>query len=147
MSQANKLLVITIEGYTSNPEHDKFTARAEAIAAKVGAELLVLGPGQNAFMLDGLMTPGGAVADEIKSRLSHCSESREAYWDHALRGHVEPPKAIEGMALGVSLDPLESAIMSTAGLLAGATGKTAERLDKHLAQLLDIQLNRVAAHE
>ncbi len=147
MSQANKLLVITSEGYTSSSEHDKFTARAEVIAAKVGAELLVLGPGQAAFMLDGLTAPGEEAASEITGGLRHCLESRESYQDHALRGHVEPPKAIEGMALGVSLDPLESAIMSTAGLLADATGKTAERLDKHLAQLLDIQLNRVAAHE
>lgn len=147
MSQASKLLVITSEGYTSNPEHNKFIARAETTASKVGVELLVLEPGQNAFMLDGLTTPGKAAAGGIKSRLSHCLESRESYQGHALRGHVEPPKAIEGMALGVSLDPLESAIMSTAGLLAGATGQAAQRLDKHLAQLLDIQLNRVAAHE
>ncbi|WP_256806558.1 hypothetical protein [Pseudomonas kurunegalensis] len=48
---------------------------------------------------------------------------------------------------GYTLDPLESAILSTVGLLADATGQAAQRLDKHLAQLLDIQLNRVAAHE
>ncbi|QIG20515.1 hypothetical protein [Pseudomonas monteilii] len=91
--------------------------------------------------------PTELKSSEIEDGLCRCSESREAYWGHALRSHVEPLKAIEGMALGVSLDPLESAIMSTAGLLADATGQAAQRLDKHLAQLLDIQLNRVAAHE
>ncbi|CAB5583179.1 Uncharacterised protein [Pseudomonas putida] len=163
MSQANKLLVITSEGYTSSSEHDKFTARAEVIAAKVGAELLVLGPGQAAFMLDGLTAPGEEAASEITGGLRHCSESREAYWGHALRSHVEPLKAIEGMALGVSLDPLESAIRETVSLLNDQAVFLAEsnltevqraglkflgeKLNSHLNHLLGAQLKRVTAHE
>lgn len=57
------------------------------------------------------------------------------------------PVVVPGELAAYSPDPLAMAISDTAGLLADATGKTAERLDKHLAQLLDIQLNRVAAHE
>lgn len=57
------------------------------------------------------------------------------------------PVMVPGELAAFPLGPLAMAISDTAGLLADATGKTAERLDKHLAQLLDIQLNRVAAHE
>ena len=91
---------------------------------------------------------GKTAKGEIKEGLRRSSESRRAYWGHALPGQVEPLKAVDGMALCVSLDPLESAIMSTVGLLADTSeGRVAERLTKHLAELLDIQLNRVATHE
>lgn len=86
--------------------------------------------------------PTELKSSEIEDGLCRCAESREAYWGHALRSHVEPLKAIEGMALGVSLDPLESAIDQTVRLIAECQGNQEVRLTSHLDQLLALQLKR-----
>lgn len=158
-----KLLVISNDNHMSTTQQTELTTRAQAIADKVGAELLLLEPGQRADLFDVCVTPGKATAGEIKEGLRTCSASREAYWDHAvgsapLCAQAEALTAIQGEATSYCLDPLEQAIESTVRMLrdehqqmseAGAQRDTAlcDRLASHLGALLAEQLKRVSTDE
>ena len=156
-----KLLVITNEGHMSSTSLAEFTARAQGIADKVGAELLVLGPGQGADLIIAPVMLGKVTAGEIKEALRNSSASREAYWAHAvgsapLCAQVEALTAIQGEAISSCLDPLEQAIESTVRALRDEHQQMAEtgakqdsalcdRLGTHLDALLAKQLERVTA--
>lgn len=88
MNQPNKLLVITNDHHMSDTQRTELTTRAKLIAEKVGAELLVLGPGQGADLINGPLMPGKATADEIKEGLRNCSASRGAYFGSQLNSGV-----------------------------------------------------------
>ena len=168
MNQPNKLLVITNDHHMSDTQRAEFTARVKLIAEKVGAELLVLGPGQGADLINGPLMPGKATAVEIKEALRNCSASRESYWAHAagsapLCAQVEALTAIQGEAISSNLDPLEQAIESTARIMRDEMGHMDElrltlidqipastlytRFGAHMEQLLAEQLKRVQTHE
>ena len=160
MTKTN-LLVITSAGHMSDDQHAKLTARVEAVARKVGAEVLVLGPGQDARLINVGVMPSKATAVEIKEGLRNCSASREAYWAHAvgsapLCAQAKALSPIQGEAISFSLDPLEQAIESTVRALRDEHQQMAEvgakqdsalcdRLGTHLDALLAIQLERVTA--
>lgn len=157
MTKTN-LLVITSAGHMSDDQHAKLTARVEAVASKVGAEVLVLGPGQDARLINVGVMPGKATAVEIKEGLRSCSAARTGYYGAMLNSDANPVTAIQGEAVSFSLDPLEQAIESAVRLLrdehqqmadAGAKQDSAlcDRLGTHLDALLAIQLERVTDHE
>ncbi len=145
MPTKSELLIITSTEHMCDAELARLTDKARLVE----------------WLQEGAQTE--LKSSEIGDGLCRCSESREAYWGHALRSHVEPLKAIEGMALGVSLDPLESAIRETVSLLNDQAVFLAEsnltevqraglkflgeKLNSHLNHLLGAQLKRVTAHE
>lgn len=87
MTKTN-LLVITSAGHMSDDQHAKLTARVEAVASKVGAEVLVLGPGQDARLINVGVMPSKATAVEIKEGLRSCSAARTDYYSDRLGGGV-----------------------------------------------------------
>ena len=111
-----KLLVIVGNTLMSTPDRTAFDARAKVVADKVGAELLVLEPGQNASLLD-VRVP------------------------HDLTAGVD---AIHGTVTGLTLDPLEQSIDQAVRLVAESGGELAVKLSRHLDLLLAEQLCRVA---
>jgi hypothetical protein len=111
-----KLLVIVGDNHMSATNRTAFDARAKIVADKVGAELLVLEPGQNASLLD-VRVP------------------------HDLAPAVD---AIHGTAMGFTLDPLEQSIDQAVRLVAESEGELAVKLSRHLDLLLAEQLCRVA---
>lgn len=157
MTKTN-LLVITSAGHMSDDQHARFTARAEAAANKVDAEVLVLGPGQAAQLINVGVMPGKANAVEIKEGVRSCSDARTGYYGATLNSDASPVTAIQSETVSFSLDPLEQAIESTVRLLgdehqqmadAGSKQDTAlcSRLGTHLDALLAIQINRVTPGE
>lgn len=62
-----KLLVVSTDSHMSKSQRTTFTASVQAIADKVGAELLVLNPGQHAELLGVCDEPANAGAGEIKA--------------------------------------------------------------------------------
>jgi hypothetical protein len=152
----------------SDAQRAEFTARVQLIAEKVGAELLVLDPGQGADLINSPLMPGKATAVEIKEALRNCSASRESYWAHAvgsapLCNRVKTSSPIKGEVISSCLDPLEQAIESTARIMRDELESMDElrltlsdqipastlytRLGAHMEQLLAEQLKRVSAHE
>lgn len=115
-----KLLVITNDHHMSDTQRAEFTARVQLIAEKVGAELLVLDPGQCA----GLMN-GPAIQGEV---ISSCLDPLE--------------QAIESTVRMLRDEHQQMAET-------GAQQDTAlcDRLGAHLDALLAEQLNRVQFSE
>ena len=155
MTKTN-LLVITSAGHMSDDQHAKLTARVEAVASKVGAEVLVLGPDQDARLINFGVMPSKATAVEFKEGLRSCSAARTGYYSARLNSDASPVTAIQGEAVSFNLDPLEQAIESAVRLLrdehqqmADAVAKQdsalCDRLGTHLDALLAIQLERVSS--
>lgn len=159
-----KLLVVTNDHHMSTTQRAEFTARVQLIAEKVGAELLLLCPGQSADLIVVPVMPCESTAGESEEGLRTLSASREAYWTRAvgsapLRAQVEALTAIQCETVSSGLDPLEQAIESTARVMRdelermGELGVTLSgkipsstlytRLGAHMEQLLAEQLKQV----
>ncbi|MCF7545567.1 hypothetical protein [Pseudomonas petrae] len=136
-----KLLVIVCEHHMSTTQRAEFDARVKAVADKVGAELLVLEPGQYATLLDVCVLPDKAAPSQIKEGLCRCSASRSAFYreqlcpdePHKVKAATAlfgedpaPPNAIQGEAMSFMLDPLEQAIESAARVMRDELGHMAQ---------------------
>ena len=94
MTKTN-LLVITNDTHMSDTQRATLTAHVQAVADKVGAELLVLLPGQHAQLLDVRVTPDKATTGEIKEGLRTCSASRGAHLGSQPTGFTVPRDQVE----------------------------------------------------
>ncbi|MBA1200468.1 hypothetical protein G7009_01450 [Pseudomonas capeferrum] len=123
MNLPRSILVITSNIALSETQLATSKAMAQAVAEKIGAEVLMLGTGQHAYLIGTERTEFKATSD---SRLM---------------------TATQGETMSFMLDPLEQAIDQAARLLPETTGELAVRLSRHLDTLLAEQLKRVTAHE
>jgi hypothetical protein len=78
-----KLLVIANDNHMSTTQRTEFTTRVQAIADKVGAELLLLEPGQRADLFDVCVTLGKVTPDEAKAAVRGAAKSTDKA-DHVL---------------------------------------------------------------
>ena len=139
------LLVITSDGHMSDDQHAKLTARVEAVASKVGAEVLVLGPGQNAQLINVGVMPSKATAVEIKEGLHSCSAARTDYYSAQLGGGVAGRSdLLEGIdrlrkEMRVQVDQILKRITDAGVPVASSGGgiSVMQKIDATTAQLRD----------